>query len=89
MTAFRDKLLNLVEGFYQKKISAPVFSSAFINLYKKDEEHIEEPYGRFFDAVFVACDTYCEDENLRDEEDFDDNQFALRIAELHKGMKTV
>ncbi len=83
--SFQNQLLALITDFLKYIISAAVFSDEFIALYKRDEEFVEEPYGRFFSAVFAACDAYCEDQNLRDEYDLDEQQLFVRVRELYEG----
>ena len=85
-STFNNSLQTLITEFLQKNISAPVFSNKFIQLYKQDKEIAEEPYARYFDTVFSACDAYCEDESLRDEHDFDEQQLRNCVKSLCRAL---
>lgn len=79
-------LLSCVKAFLAHRLSAPQFSADFIQRYKQDSESSEEPAARFFDAVFAACDAYCEDESLRDAYDFDEKQLYERVQALYSAL---
>ncbi len=84
-----DKLLKLINNFIHSSITAPDFEKNYINEWINyrdfgEQSGIDESTQEYFDRVFTALDIYCSNPDLRDENDFDDEQLLNEIIKINK-----
>ena len=88
-------LLSFVESFLKGRLSAEIFSEAYMELWKIERDNgftlSDEPsLSECLSSIFCASDTYCPDETLRRECEFDEEQLRKEVSslvEVYKGTK--
>lgn len=80
-------LYGFARSFVDGKITAVVFSEAYIELWKierdggflqKDEPRLSECLS----SIFCAADMYCADDEAREIYEFDDDQLKIEISSI-------
>ncbi len=84
-----DKLLKLINNFIHGSIPASEFEKNYINEWRNyrdfgERSGIDESTQEYVDRVFTALDIYCSNSDLRDENDFDDEQLLNEIIKINK-----
>jgi len=78
---------SLVQEYLDGALSAVEFKTKYIEIWKKyrDSDEVYEinlSRDNFIDRVFTALDCYCEDEELRDEEDLDEKSLKAEVEKI-------
>ncbi|MBA5808755.1 hypothetical protein F9883_12805 [Morganella morganii] len=84
-----DKLLKLINDFIHGSVTASDFENDYINEWRNyrdfgGQSRVSESNQEYFDRVFTALDIYCSNPDLRDENDFDDDQLLNEIIKINK-----
>lgn len=82
-------LLRLIDEFILGNISAPNFEVSYINEWRRyrdfgEKKGISYNDQEYFDRIFTALDVYCSDPDLRDENDFDDDELLNEVIKINK-----
>jgi hypothetical protein len=83
------KLIELANLFISGQLVAPEFEKKYIDKWRENRDFnnkkdIDECTQIYLDSVFTALDVYCSDPNLRDENDFDDEELLNEVIKLNK-----
>jgi hypothetical protein len=68
------KYILLITEFVEGAISASQFEIAYLEMFKAETSHLSENVYGVLNNLFLDVDAYCEDPQLRDEEDLNDIQ---------------
>lgn len=82
-----DILLDFTKSFINGRVSAFVFSSAYIELWKivRDKKLVRKDEARLSEclsSIFCAADMYCADDNLREAYEFNDEQLNDEVSSI-------
>ncbi|KJF76470.1 hypothetical protein UA45_18485 [Morganella morganii] len=82
-------LIRLIDEFIHGEISAPTFEVTYMNEWRKyrdfsEKKGISDNDQSYFDRIFTALDVYCSDPDLRDENDFDDDELLNEVIKINK-----
>lgn len=80
-------LLALIDSFVSGDVSASDFEKQYSALWREhrdadDTKPTDKETQRYFDSVFSAVDSYCDDPDLRDEDDLDEQGLLNNIINL-------
>lgn len=79
--------LRLVDALLSGEVAPPIFETEFIEARAKELAEDERPEGNLeagLSQVFLAVDRYCGDPELRDSDDFDDEQLIEFVREQRR-----
>ncbi|MGW5789158.1 colicin immunity domain-containing protein [Saccharopolyspora sp. NPDC003752] len=80
--------VGLIRAFTSGKISAPRFEEQYMAMFKAATRHFPEPVYEILNDLFLDCDEYVADPDLRDEDDLDDQQLHERATEALTKLET-
>lgn len=69
-----EPYIDLLRSFGHKEITAASFESQYLDMYKNDSTDWSEAEFEILEELFFAVDSFCLEDNLRDEDDLDENQ---------------
>jgi len=80
-------LLEFARSFSAGRLSALVFSEAYIELWKieRDKELLladESLFSECLSSIFCAADMYCGDDELRESYEFNDEQLRAEVCRI-------
>jgi len=64
-----EKYILLITQFLTGKITASQFEVSYLEVFKNEEEILPEEVFNTLNALFLDVDAYCEDVDLRDDDD--------------------
>ncbi|CAP40934.1 colicin immunity domain-containing protein [Bordetella petrii] len=84
-------LLEFAKSFVEGRISAPVFSEAYMELWKIERDsgsliRDESALSERLSSIFCAADMYNSDSESREEYEFDDEQLRFEVCKLVEGI---
>jgi len=68
----------LVQQFLNRHIGAAEFERQYLSYYKDGTDSLTDAEFFVLDRLFFDVDSFCPDENLRDEEDIDETELRSR-----------
>ncbi len=68
--------VDLAKRFLNGEVTAGDFSLAVVREYKREETFFRDATAQAMDKLFYAAEGYCDDPEIRDEDDFDELQLA-------------
>lgn len=72
-----DKYILLLTQFVNSEIAASEFDTLYLELFKKETETFPEEIYDILNNLFSDVDAYCEDPDLRDDEDLDEDELLI------------
>lgn len=63
------------------EITAPQFEVSYLNMFKNESEILPEEVYDVLNELFLKVDAYCNDPNLRNDEDLDDHELLESAKE--------
>jgi hypothetical protein len=85
-------LLEFAKSFVMERLSASVFSEAYIELWKIERDRgillKDVPsLSKCLSSVFCAADMYSPEDSLREEYELNDEQLRLEVCRLIEGVQ--
>ena len=72
-----DKYILLLTQFVNSEIAASEFDTLYLEQFKKETETFPEEIYDILNNLFSDVDAYCEDPDLRDDEDLDEDELLI------------
>ncbi len=87
-------LLEFAKSFASNRVSAEVFSDAFIELWKIERDSgllLGDPpaLSESLSSIFCAADMYCADSEMREEYELDGEKLRAEILKLINGLEMI
>jgi len=82
-----QKYIDLIRSFVKGDIVASDFERCYLKVFKTETGDLSEDKFEVLDSLFASVDSFCAEEELRDEDDIDENELlrdannALRYLE--------
>ena len=82
-----DKYILLITQFVIGEITASQFEDRYLEIFKNESNQLPEHVYNILNKLFSNVDSYCDDPNLRDEEDLDDEALLVCAKEALENLK--
>lgn len=82
-----EKYILLITQFVTGEITASQFEGRYLEMFKNESDQFPEHVYDVLNKLFSDVDTYCDDPDLRDEEDLDDEALLVCAKEALESLK--
>lgn len=82
-----EKYILLITQFVTGEITASQFEGQYLEMFKNESNRFPEHAYGVLNKLFSDVDAYCDDPDLRDEEDLDDEALLVCAKEALESLK--